>query len=220
MAKRKTKEVWKKHLQAAIIGLIIWLLYLVNREQVEMIDWRINVEFFDSWSKNGICSFLAKFSLVAAIINGFMAVGHFVQYTKAPTVLCPACGLTYKDEVGDGVCPYCGKNRNDFKKTDSAQIPKWLCSCGAVHPGYVSTCSCGKTKREGTKIDPQPLPKQVESAKHTINNDQWQCSCGRVHREYVYMCICGRKKRYTTELDQQPGSKQAEQTNPMINDDK
>lgn len=167
----KTGGTWKKYRMAAIIFLILWLLYLANKDYVEAIDWYINIKYHDSLSKKGICAVLGKLSIFAAIFCGLMAVGYFVKYTKAPTVLCPACGLTYKDEVGDGVCPYCGRNKNDYNTTNSAQVPKWLCSCGSVHPGYVSTCSCGKKKREGTMLDQQIRSQNEDQTKYQEKND-------------------------------------------------
>lgn len=36
------------------------------------------------------------------------------------------------------------------QSTPSSNTNGWTCSCGKVNPAYLSTCSCGKNKRELT----------------------------------------------------------------------
>ena len=203
MAKGNSREIGNNLLKGAFAGLVMWLLYIANKDDVEMFDLKINIELFNKWSTNGIFSFLGKVSLFAAIVNVIGALVYYSRYSNAPEVLCPACSLTYRDEVGDGVCPYCGKNRNDFKKTDSAQIPKWLCSCGAVHPGYVSSCSCGKNKREGTMVEPQSQPKRTtfstavgfNAAKQAKAQNMWD-HWNEEHSSIGRCEVCGAKGQF------------------------
>ena len=104
MAKGNSREIGNNLLKGAFAGLVMWLLYIANKDDVEMFDLKINIELFNKWSTNGIFSFLGKVSLFAAIVNVIGALVYYSRYSNAPEVLCPACSLTYRDEVGDGVC--------------------------------------------------------------------------------------------------------------------
>jgi hypothetical protein len=44
------------------------------------------------------------------------------------------------------------------------KIPEggWKCTCGTIHSSYVTSCSCGKSKRE--VLNPTPAPKPQPSA--------------------------------------------------------
>ena len=66
----------------------------------------------------------------------------------------------------------------------------WICSCGRKNSSYVSSCMCGKNKRD-----------VFQDAISTIVNPQanaggsWICSCGRKNSSYVSSCVCGKNKR-------------------------
>ena len=56
----------------------------------------------------------------------------------------------------------------------------WRCSCGRANPNYITTCICGKSRRE---------------VEQSLKNGGWKCSCGRVNANYVTTCACGKSRR-------------------------
>lgn len=56
----------------------------------------------------------------------------------------------------------------------------WRCSCGRANASYVSTCACGKSRRD---------------VEQSLKNGGWKCTCGRANANYVSTCACGKSKR-------------------------
>ena len=85
----------------------------------------------------------------------------------------------------------------------------WKCACGRINQSYVSTCACGKNKRDvlsrpqpAAEPAAQPAPVEAvpncslsEREKKILSEGGWQCVCGTVNHSYVSTCGCGRNKR-------------------------
>lgn len=84
----------------------------------------------------------------------------------------------------------------------------WKCTCGRTNESYVSTCACGKNKREVlypqqnaqarpvSQPAPAPVPaRDPEKDKAILADGGWVCSCGQENYKYVSTCGCGKNKR-------------------------
>ena len=67
----------------------------------------------------------------------------------------------------------------------------WKCDCGRENPSYVSTCVCGKSKRDISPPEPVRRPRQTREPV----GDEWKCTCGRINKSYVSTCACGKSRR-------------------------
>ena len=67
----------------------------------------------------------------------------------------------------------------------------WKCVCGRTNAPYISSCVCGKNKRELVLVKEQL--QKIQPVKG--QNGFWVCSCGRTNASYVSSCACGANKR-------------------------
>lgn len=143
---------------AIVVGVILILIGFVKFiKDVDCFEFAtvLGGAYYSSLERSGNSSFAGLMMMIfgiagtiASFLSSMLMYGFGELVEKATASSSRSIGGKYSEKAASIVTPQNDSIEDLIDSTRQPPAGEWKCSCGKIHPKYVSSCTCGKSRND------------------------------------------------------------------------